>query len=94
MMTVKQYMEDRLWGWELEPDDIFQAMPVIIRQINAESHMFYGLKHKNNPEQETSHKDCWNMDEAIFTKESLENLFHSVMGYAFKWGIAKINSMK
>lgn len=93
-MTVKQRMEHNLWGWRLQPEDISQSMPVIMRQINAESDMFFGLKHKANPEKETVRKDCWNMDENIFTEESLENLFESVKSFAFRWCIAKLNSMK
>lgn len=90
-------MENDLWAMrKIEPDDVFQAMPVIIRQINVEASIYYskGLVHKDNPEKETPIPECWDTDENIYTKETLKDLWKVVQNYAFDWCVMKINSMK
>jgi hypothetical protein len=95
MITVKARMEDNLWSRRsMKPEDVYQAMPVIMHKINDKSHYFLGLQHKNNPNQRTPLKDCWNTDENIYTDEGIENLFRFLESFAFNWCVAKLNSMK
>lgn len=94
MPTVRVYMVNELCGYGFDHEDMYQAISVIMQQINRKSHMFYGLRHKDNPEIRTNRKDCWETDVNTYDKESIENLVRVVEHYAFEWCAMKINSMK
>jgi ribulose bisphosphate carboxylase small subunit len=87
-------MANDLWAKRnLEPNDVYQAMPIIVRQINDVGYK-RGLVHKDNPERETLVNNCWDTDENIYARESLDTLWTLVKEHAFDWCVTKLNSMK